>query len=43
MEEYFKDLKYKCMQYKIDYVPVDINKGFDQMLMTYMMSRNKFL
>lgn len=41
--QYFKDLKYKCMQYKIDYVPVDINEGFDQVLMTYLMSRSKFL
>ena len=41
--QYFKDLKYKCMQYKIDYVPVDINQGFDQVLMTYLMSRSKFL
>ena len=43
MEDYFKDLKYKCMQYNIDYVPVDIDKGFDQVLLTYMMRRNKFL
>jgi len=41
--QYFKELKYKCMQYKIDYVPVDINEGFDQVLMTYLMSRSKFL
>jgi len=43
MEAYFKDLKYKCMQYNIDYVPVDIHQGFDQVLLTYMMRRNKFL
>jgi len=43
MQEYFKDLKYKCMQYNIDYVPVDIDKGFDQVLLTYMTRRNKFL
>jgi len=43
MQEYFKDLKYKCMQYNIDYVPVDIHKGFDQVLLTYMTRRNKFL
>ena len=43
MEDYFKDLKYKCMQYNIDYVPVDIHQGFDQVLLTYMMRRNKFL
>lgn len=43
IENYFKDLKYKCMQYKIDYVPVDIHDGFDQILTTYMVRRSKFL
>ena len=43
VEEYFKSLKYKCMQYKIDYVPVDIHEGFDQILTTYMVRRSKFL
>mgnify|MGYP000291866087 CR=1 FL=1 len=41
--DYFKSLKYKCMQYKIDYVPVDIHEGFDQVLTTYMVRRSKFL
>lgn len=43
VEEYFKNLKYKCMQYKIDYVPVDIHDGFDQILTTYMVRRSKFI
>lgn len=43
MEAYFRELKYKCMQYKIDYVPVDIRAGFDQVLMTYLISRNRFV
>lgn len=41
--KYFKDLKMKCMQYKIDYVPVDINQGFHQVLTTYLVSRKRFL
>jgi len=40
---YFKELKMKCMQYKIDYVPVDIHKGFEQILTTYLISRKRFL
>jgi len=40
---YFNDLKMKCMQYKIDYVPVDINDGFEQILTTYLISRKRFL
>jgi len=43
VENYFNDLKLKCMQYKIDYVPVDINKGFHQILISYLISRKKFL
>lgn len=40
---YFEKLKLKCIQYKIDYVPVDINQGFDQILTTYLISRKRFL
>ncbi len=43
VEAYFKNLKYKCMQYKIDYVPVNIHDGFEQILSTYMVRRSKFL
>ncbi|WP_117879665.1 DUF58 domain-containing protein [Aureibaculum luteum] len=43
VEKYFNNLKMKCMQYKIDYVPVDINEGFEQVLTTYLVSRKKFL
>jgi len=43
VEEYFKSLKYKCMQYKIEYVPVDIHEGFNQILTTYMVRRSKFI
>ena len=41
--DYFNDLKTRCMQYKIDYVPVDINKGFEQVLISYLISRKRFL
>ena len=40
---YFNDLKTRCMQYKIDYVPVDINKGFEQVLISYLIRRKRFL
>ena len=40
---YFNDLKLRCMQYKIDYIPVDINKGFNQILISYLISRRNFL
>lgn len=38
---YFKELKSKCLQYKIDYVPVDIHKGFHEVLTSYLISRKK--
>lgn len=43
MKERFNTLKLKCMQYRIDYVPVDINKGFEKVLMTYLKRRKMFL
>jgi uncharacterized protein (DUF58 family) len=38
---YFKELKYKCLQYKIDYVPVDIHQGFNDVLTAYLLQRKK--
>ncbi|SNR62549.1 Protein of unknown function DUF58 [Lutibacter agarilyticus] len=43
VEKYFNELKMKCMQYKIEYVPVDIHKGFHQILISYLTSRKNFL
>ena len=39
VSEYFKELRTKCLQYKIDYVPVDIQLGFAQVLTSYFLSR----
>ena len=41
VEKYFNDLKLKCMQYKIDYVPVDINRGFHEVLSAYLIKRKR--
>lgn len=43
IENYFNELKMKCMQYEIDYVPVDIHKGFNEVLVSYLISRQRFL
>ena len=40
---YFKELKTKCLQYQIDYVPVNSNDGFSTVLTSYLISRRKFL
>jgi len=39
IDSYFIELKNKCLQYKIDYVPVDIQIGFNQVLTSYFLSR----
>ena len=38
---YFKELKNKCLQYKIDYLPIDINRGYNTVLTSYLISRKK--
>ncbi|WP_373941311.1 DUF58 domain-containing protein [Polaribacter sejongensis] len=40
--DYFKELKNKCLQYKIDYIPVDIRKGYNEILTAYLISRKKY-
>lgn len=40
---FFNNLKNKCLQYKIDYVPVNISEGFDKILTSYLISRQNFL
>lgn len=42
VNKYFKALKLKCSQYKIKYVEANINKGFNAILSTYMIERQKF-
>jgi len=38
---YHKKLELKCLQYKIDLVEIDINKGFDTILNSYLLKRQK--
>lgn len=39
--QFINDLRLKCLQYKIDLVEVDINKGFDQIIYSYLLKRQK--
>ena len=43
VKEYFKQLKLKCLQYKIKYVQSNVNQGFNDVLTTYMIERQKFI
>jgi uncharacterized protein (DUF58 family) len=42
-QNHINELKLKCLQYKIDLVEVDINKGFEQILISYLLKRKKML
>jgi len=43
MSAFEKELKLKCGQYKIDFVPVDCSKGFEQILLSYLLKRKKMV
>ncbi|MEZ5198525.1 MAG: DUF58 domain-containing protein [Bacteroidales bacterium] len=36
------ELKLKCGQYRIEFIEADINKGFEQILLPYLLKREKF-
>ena len=40
-KHHIKELKLKCFQYKIDLIEVDINKGFETILNSYLLKRQK--
>jgi len=39
----FTDIRSRCLQYNIDFVPTDISQGFVPMLQAYLAKRNKML
>lgn len=41
VSDYFKELKMKCHQYKIDFIEADINQPIDQVLLPYLVKRTK--
>lgn len=43
VSNYIKNIKLKCLQYKIKYVEVDVNKGFSEILTTYLIERQRFV
>ncbi len=38
---YLDAIKAKCLQYRIDFVDCDINRGFDQVLQAYLVKRSR--
>lgn len=41
MEHFFNQVRLKCMQYHIDFVPADINDGFEKILLSFLIKRSK--
>jgi uncharacterized protein (DUF58 family) len=43
VKAYKDDLKLRCGQFKIEYIEADINEGFQQVLLNYLVKRKKML
>lgn len=41
MHKFVEELKFKCLQYQIDFVEADISKGFRPILQSYLVKRSK--
>lgn len=41
MSSFEQELKVRCGQYKIDFIPVDCTKGFESVLLSYLVKRKK--
>lgn len=41
MQSYIKHLRERCLQYRIEFVEADINKGYHQVLLPYLVKRTK--
>ncbi len=41
IQQYKKEIKLKCAQYKIEFVEADINQGFEQILLPFLIKRSK--
>ena len=41
MSAYLRDLQLRCAQYRIDFIEADINAGYQQVLLPYLMKRTR--
>ncbi|MFN5785802.1 MAG: DUF58 domain-containing protein, partial [Flavobacteriia bacterium] len=41
IQTYLNELKLRCVNYRIDFMPTDLSKGYDQILLQYMLKRQK--
>lgn len=43
MQKFHSELKLRCGQYRIDFVEADINEGYEQVLMPYLLKRTRMV
>lgn len=41
IKNYIQEIQTKCIQYKIDFIPADINEGYRPILQSYLLKRSK--
>lgn len=41
IDEYFKTIRLRCADYQIDFMPADINAGYNDILLNYLLKRQK--
>jgi uncharacterized protein (DUF58 family) len=41
IKSYFDELKIRCANYQIDFMPADISEGYNQILLQYLLKRSK--
>lgn len=42
MQSYLKKVSERCLQEKIDFIPINLQKGFNEVLISYLLKRQKF-
>jgi uncharacterized protein (DUF58 family) len=41
IQKYFNEIKMRCANYRIDFMPADVNEGYNQILLQYLLKRQK--
>ena len=41
IQKYFNEISLRCANHRIDFMPADINEGYDQVLLQYLLKRQK--
>jgi len=41
VKSYLSEIKEKCNQYKISFIPIDCGKGYEQALLPFLIQRSK--